>query len=105
MGKQRKKIQQAEEEADWKPEPPDPGLDVMKAHDHCRSNRTEIANSLTCGCFCCERIFPPAEVQNWLPNEGTAMCPYCDIDSVIGSASGFELTKDFMRRMHDFWLA
>lgn len=33
----------------------------------------------------------------------TAVCPYCSVDSVIGLASGLELTPEFLRRMHAYW--
>lgn len=33
----------------------------------------------------------------------TAMCPYCGIDSVIGSASGFPITPEFLMRMRAYW--
>ena len=41
-------------------------------------------------------IFLPTEEQ-------TALCPKCEIDSVIGSASEFPITKDFLERMHAHW--
>jgi hypothetical protein len=41
--------------------------------------------------------------NNYLAVEDTAMCPRCGIDSVIGSASGIDLTPEFLRKMHDFW--
>jgi len=31
------------------------------------------------------------------------MCPRCGIDSVLGSASGFSLSRDFLNRMHHYW--
>lgn len=35
--------------------------------------------------------------------KGTAFCPYCSIDSVIGESAGFPLTKEFLDAMHDYW--
>jgi hypothetical protein len=29
----------------------------------------------------------------------TALCPRCGIDAVIGSASGYPITQDFLQRM------
>jgi hypothetical protein len=40
---------------------------------------------------------------SWLSLEGTALCPYCDIDSVIRSASGFDLTKQLLSKMNEYW--
>jgi hypothetical protein len=44
------------------------------------------------------------EIEEWIdPNDDTALCPYCDIDSVIGDASGYEITEEFLRKMNDHW--
>jgi hypothetical protein len=84
---------------------PEPTVEshIVNAHDHSTRNRSDVVRSSLCGCFCCEHIFPAAEVVSWLPSENTALCPYCDIDSVIGSASGIELNREFLRRMNEFW--
>jgi hypothetical protein len=33
----------------------------------------------------------------------TAICPHCRYDSVIGSASGYELSDAFLHLLHDTW--
>jgi hypothetical protein len=30
----------------------------------------------------------------------TALCPYCHIDAVIGDASGYPLSIEFLQRLH-----
>ena len=35
----------------------------------------------------------------------TALCPYCGIDSVIGSASGVEISSKLLKEMHDYYIA
>lgn len=35
--------------------------------------------------------------------EPTAECPYCHIDAVIGDASGFPITEEFLRKMMHRW--
>jgi hypothetical protein len=48
-------------------------------------------------------VFAPSEITEWVDHwEGvgqTALCPRCGIDSVIGSESGYPLTKEFLERM------
>ena len=34
---------------------------------------------------------------------GTAICPYCGVDAVIGESSGVSITKEFLERMHNKW--
>jgi hypothetical protein len=80
-----------------------PERDVDRAHRHGIRNRAEIEGSELCGCFYCLRTFAPGEIERWLAVEETAICPYCQIDSVLGSASGFPITDDFLRRMRARW--
>jgi hypothetical protein len=42
-------------------------------------------------------------VTEFLNMERTALCPECRIDSVIGDASSFAITTEFLARMHDYW--
>lgn len=80
---------------------------LTDAHKHCIRHRDEILASDLCGCFYCIKTFTPDEITNFLDErEGpnlTAQCPHCGIDSVIGSASGIEITDDFLRAMHTRW--
>lgn len=51
-----------------------------------------------------QKTFAPDEVSGWI-NEGcgTALCPYCCTDSVLGDASGCPVTEDFLQKMHERW--
>ena len=71
-----------------------------QAHDCSFSNKEQIEKSEKCGCFFCGEIFSPSEITDYLPDEPpTAECPFCYTDSVIGDASGFPITKDFLKKM------
>lgn len=76
---------------------------LKTAHKHSSNNKNELAASDLCGCFYCKEIFSPKEIKEYANNNQTALCPYCFIDSLIGNASGYELTKEFMEEMNDFW--
>lgn len=73
------------------------------AHKHCSLHRVELQASSLCGCFYCFAIFVPAEVSEWIDGGQTAECPKCTIDSVIGSASGYPITAEFLNSMHAKW--
>jgi hypothetical protein len=88
--------------------------DILLAHKHCAGHREDILSSASCGCFYCLAIFPPTEVEDWIEENPdntaditltgqTALCPKCGIDSVIGSASGYPITADFLQRMNRHW--
>jgi hypothetical protein len=73
------------------------------AHKHSVQNRVELERSEICGCFYCGKTFAPTRVQEWIDDGKTALCPFCSIDSVLSSASGFSLDHEFLRKMHDYW--
>jgi hypothetical protein len=89
--------------------------DVEAAHPHSIRHRSEVEASGVCGCFYCLAVFPPSEVTEWIDwpadtpagaenaRGQTALCPRCSIDSVIGSASGFPITPEFLARMEAHW--
>lgn len=86
--------------------------ELENAHKHSSSNYDELMRSKKCGCFFCGAIFQPDVLDkeenfifadNDCDRGGTATCPNCFIDSVIGDASGFPITEDFLREMHAYW--
>jgi hypothetical protein len=48
-------------------------------------------------------MFAPSLISDWVDDDVTALCPYCGIDSVIGSASGIPITEPFLKAMHQHW--
>ncbi len=92
-------------------------LDLKKAHKHSSFHRTEVEKSKVCGCFYCLGTFKPTEIKTWLKEtraekasgekkEDTALCPLCEIDSVIGYASGLPVDdKDFLNDMYEHFFS
>lgn len=76
---------------------------LTAAHEHSANHRDEIEHSQKCGCFNCCCIYDAKDVIEYDDKGKTALCPCCDIDCVIGDASGFELTPEFLKAMHHFW--
>lgn len=76
---------------------------VIDAHRYASRHRREIENSRICGCFGCMQIYPPSDITRWIDNGDTALCPKCGIDSVIGLASGYPITVEFLKRMNVYW--
>ncbi len=88
------------------------GWDIAAAHKHSFRNRVEIEASETCACFFCRVVFSPSEISEWTDTrsvpasggEDTALCPKCQVDSVLGSASGYPVTDPlFLTSMHERW--
>lgn len=76
---------------------------LVAAHKHSFKNRSELERSEECGCFYCLSIFPPSEIELWADEGKTAVCSRCDVDSVLGSASGYPITKEFLFNMRRRW--
>ena len=82
---------------------------VWDAHRFSCNHKPELEKDEICGCFYCLEIFNPKEITEWIivnnnaDRRGTALCPYCGIDSVIGASSGYPITKSFLREMKKMW--
>lgn len=78
--------------------------DHILAHNHSSGHRQELEASAVCGCFYCLATFAPSEIAEWVDEDDqTALCPKCGIDSVIGSAAGYPIATEFLRRMRAYW--
>ncbi|MBX3635118.1 MAG: cytoplasmic protein [Rubrivivax sp.] len=89
--------------------------DLLAPHRHTANNRAEVEASTLCGCFYCVQTFPPAEIVAWggldasnfddpdAAAGGTALCPRCGSESVIGDRSGYPINAQFLTRMHEAW--
>jgi len=82
--------------------------DHIAAHKHSSGHRDEIKNSGVCGCFYCLEIYNPIEILDWVDEDERgvgqcALCARCGIDAVIGSASGYPITKEFLQKMREYW--
>ena len=77
--------------------------DYIEAHKYCTRNKENLQNDTICGCFYCLEIFSPKEIEMCLALEDTALCPYCCVDSVIGESSGFPITREFLKKMNEYW--
>ena len=80
------------------------GIDYIEAHEFASNHRENLLKDRKCGCFCCLKIFDPKEIQSWIKDtSGTALCPYCGVDSVIGEYSGYPITTEFLKKMQQYW--
>ncbi len=83
--------------------------DYIEAHQFSNNHMEQLKNDGLCGCFYCLEIFSPSEINEWIIDDidcdryGTAICPYCGINSVIGESSGYPITKKFLTEMKKYW--
>lgn len=78
---------------------------LKRAHKASFKNEESILRSKVCGCFSCRTTFPPSEVALIPEMDGkrTAWCPNCNTDAVLGDASGYPITPEFLKEMYDEW--
>ena len=77
---------------------------LYDAHKNSINNQKSLLNDAICGCFYCLKIYSPKEITEWIQDtDGTALCPYCGIDSVLGESSGYPITKEFLTKMNKCW--
>lgn len=74
-------------------------------HEKCCNHRELIINSVNCGCFFCKEIFSPNKIEEWIDENElgigqTALCPYCGVDSVIGSYIGCDINDELLDKMY-----
>lgn len=85
--------------------------ELLRAHEFSANHGPELRKDSVCGCFCCLEIFHPSEIKEWVApkakcdKRGTAICPYCSVDSIIGESSGYPITKEFLTAMHNYWFS
>ena len=89
--------------------------DLLAAQRHSSNNRDEIEASKVCGCYYCTQTFSPDEIIAWSGLDvssfddpdasaaGTALCPRCGSETVIGNKSGYALDPAFLQQMNEAW--
>lgn len=63
------------------------------------NNRGKIKNNTPCGCYFCATVFEGSEITEWVNAGQTALCPHCDIDSVIPN----ETDVDYLKASFERW--
>ena len=76
-----------------------------QAHRASFCNKKDVKKSKKCGCFQCLELFDSSVVISYVTDKDgdTALCPCCFTDSILADASGFPITKDFLREMKEIW--
>ncbi len=84
---------------------------LKQIHSECGWHEKAILNSEYCGCFYCLEIFPQSEIVEWIEEPEdcprgpgkTALCPKCDIDSVLPESEHYKITNELLTKMNREW--
>lgn len=78
-------------------------MDYIKAHKRSINNKPELESGKKCGCFHCLAIFNSLEITNWLADKtGTAICPYCNMDTIVGESEDLNINEKLLKEMHTY---
>ena len=76
---------------------------MERLHAYASHNKKMIGKSNKCYCFYCKSVFENGEVETYLAEEETALCPKCGIDSVIPDSIDEKIDEAIISEMHDYW--
>lgn len=78
---------------------------LLKIHKLSSNHKELLMKEDVCGCFYCVSIFSPKLITDWIEDENdlTAICPYCGIDSVIPNYSDYQLNKELLKEMREYF--
>lgn len=85
--------------------------ELQKIHNMSIFNGDIVAKSKVCGCFFCGQTFTASEAEfineasvppEHFPfkSQKTAICPYCNIDSVLSDGMNLEINDKLLDEMH-----
>ena len=76
---------------------------MRKLHVYSSHNRELILKSNKCYCFYCKSILSSNEIIKYIDNNETALCPKCDIDSIIPDAIDDTIDQKVIDDMNQYW--
>lgn len=87
-------------------------INLKQIHSECGWHEKAILNSELCGCFNCLSQFPPSQITDWIEESPdcprgagkTAMCPNCDIDTVLPDSVKGGLSEELLELMQKEYL-
>jgi hypothetical protein len=82
-------------------------IKLKQIHSECGWHEKAILASELCGCFNCLDIFSPSQIVEWIDEPQdcprgagkTAMCPKCDIDTVLPDSVEGGLSINLLKAM------
>jgi len=76
-------------------------IDPRYAPKMAMHNRNTLKDK--CGCYHCAKIFTIQDITEWTDNNDTALCPFCNVDSVISEEKDFTLNEDLLKKLNQYW--
>jgi len=75
-------------------------------YTYCSSNKELLKRYKNCTCLYCGKTFIYEDINSWIDdrNDKTAICPYCNIDSVVptmvnNGIDKYKITKELQEKI------
>lgn len=68
-------------------------------------HREQILNSYKCGCFYCLEIFEYSKITKWADKNQTAICPLCNVDSILAFTTQADIDIDLLKRLKSYYFS
>ncbi len=79
--------------------------ELIRGLDYAHHNRGSLQRSVSCGCFNCQNILLANDIRDYrLEEDGdfTAICPYCQEESIIGDDAVYPIKKAYLQELKEF---
>lgn len=74
--------------------------EMKRLHSYTLRNRKEIEASDNCVCISCCEVFYASDVEDYIDEGETALCPICGIDAVIGDCTGISMDSKTLNELN-----
>ena len=78
-------------------------VQLERLHAYSANNRSLIADSNKCYCFYCKQSMYRGEVEEYIDNGQTALCPRCQIDAIIPDSIEESVDENIIAEMNEYW--
>ena len=84
--------------------------EMRKLYEGSFCNEDEMQRYIMCACFSCGKKFLTSDICDWvIEDDGkkTAICPYCDSDTVIPDDGRGDLSREklaALKKYYDSWV-
>lgn len=76
---------------------------MERLHTYASNNRELVERADKCYCFHCKSVFESSQIERYLNEEATAICPICSVDSVIPDSIDEKIDEAVISEMCDYW--
>ena len=76
---------------------------MERLHAYCSHNQPLIDTSEKCYCFHCKAVMDRGEIESYIDEGKTALCPKCGIDSIIPDSIHEPVNESIISEMHEYW--